>query len=171
MHLPSALMRYTVSFVVILCALSICVTSNARTPSQIQTVRYCDLIAKPDGFDGKLIRLRAEYDSGWEHSVFADDQYVKTWDTKKLVWVEFDSALASNTEPTILARFEKATWRPETDRDGRITDKSRSWRAELTVVGVFRKSNDPSFGFGHTNAYPFMIAVSKVERVGTLKKL
>ena len=154
-----------------LCAVSICVSSDAQTSSQIQTVGYCDLIAKPDRFDGKLIRLRAEYDSGWEHSVLADDKCVKTWDAKKLVWVEFERAMASNTKPAIMAQFEKSTWRPETDRDERIIDKSRSWRVKLTVVGVFRKSKDPEFGFGHTNAYPFIIAVSKVERVGTLKKL
>jgi hypothetical protein len=156
-------------FMLTLCVISICVPSNAA--SYIQTVHYCDLIANPDGYDGKQVRLRAEYDSGWEHSVFADDHCVKVWDTKKLVWVDFDSALASNTEPPIMTRFEKATWRPETDRDGRITDRSRSWRVNLTVVGVFRKATDTEIGFGHRNAFPFMITISKIERVGALKKL
>jgi len=159
------------SLMVMLCALSVCATSNAQSKWQVLVVRYCDLVANPDGYDGKQIRLRAEYDSGSEHSVFADDHCVKSWDAQKLVWVEFDSALASNTKAPTMARFEKARCRPETDRDGRIMDNSQSWRVELTVVGLFRKSKDPNFGFGHTNSYPFMITVSKVERVGTLTKL
>ena len=39
------------------------------------------------------------------------------------------------------------------------------------VVGIFHKATDTKFGFGHTNAFPFMITVSKIERVGALKKL
>jgi hypothetical protein len=149
------------------------VAINAQTApaSQISVVRYCALLAKPEAYDGKQIRLRAEYDSGWEHSVFADDKCVKTWEPKKLVWAEFDDAIASNTEAAIMARFEKSRWRPQTDRDGRITDKSRSWRVNLTVVGVFHKATDANFGFGNSNSFPFMITVSKIERVGALKKL
>ena len=92
-----------------LCALSVCGTSNAQSKSQVLVVRYCDLVANPDGYDGKQIRLRAEYDSGSEHSVFADDHCVKSWDAQKLVWVEFDSALASNTKAPTMARFEALT--------------------------------------------------------------
>jgi len=157
----------------IIVSLLIVVAANAQTtsPPEIPTVRYCDLLANPESYDGKQIRLRAEYDSGWEHSVFWDDKCVKRWEPKKLVWAEFDDAVASNTKPATLARFEESRWRPETDRGGRITDKSRSWHVDLLVIGVFHKATSTDIGFGHTNAFPFMITVSKIERVGDLKKL
>lgn len=149
------------------------VATNAQgsRASQIPTVPYCELITSPDTYDGKQIRLRAEYDSGFEHSVFADSRCVKVWDAKKLVWVKFDDHVDSNTNQAIATRFNNVQWRPETDRDGRIIDMSRSWRVNLSVVGVFRRSKDPNFGFGHNIVYPFMIVVSKIERVGKLKKL
>lgn len=145
-------------------------SAQSNTPSHTPTVRYCDLLSKPDAYDGRQIRLRAEYDSGFEHSVFADSRCVKVWDANRLIWAEFDDAAFSNTDVGTMTRFEQARYRPETDKDGRITDRWRSWRVKLTVVGVFRTSKHASFGFGHTNAYPFMIVVSKIERVGSLKK-
>ena len=118
MHLLSPLMKHVI-YIFIASPLFVA-GGNAQT--QIPVVHYCELVAKPDAYDGKQIRLRAEYDSGWEHSVFADDRCVKIWDPKKLVWVEFDDAVALNTKPALMERFEKSRWRPETDRDGRITD-------------------------------------------------
>ena len=154
-------------------SLLIVVAANAQQgfAPEIPIVRYCDLLAKPASFDGKQIRLRAEYDSGWEHSVFWDNKCVKRWEPNKLVWAEFDDAVASNTKLAIMAQFEKSRWRPEIDGAGRITDKSKSWQVDLVVVGVFRKATNTDVGFGHTNAFPFMITVSKIERVGALKKL
>jgi hypothetical protein len=164
-------MKNVISIFIASLLLAAAINAQTAPASQISVVRYCALLAKPKAYDGKQIRLRAEYDSGWEHSVFADDKCAKTWEPKKLIWAEFDDAIASNTEAAIMARFEKSRWCPETDRDGRISDKSRSWRVNLTVFGVFHKATDANFGFGNTNAFPFMITVSKIERVGDLKKL
>jgi hypothetical protein len=148
---------------------AVAIHAQSAPASQISVVRYCDLLAKPEAYDGKQIRLRAEYDSGWEHSVFADDKCVKTWEPRKLVWADFDDGIASNTQAAIMARFEKSRWRPETDRDGRITDKWRSWRVSLTVVGVFHKATDANFGFGNTNSFPFMIRSLKLNAWVLLK--
>ncbi len=94
------------SFVLLL-ALTSFVDANAQSASapQIPTVAYCDLLSKPDEYDGKRIRIRAEYNSGFEHSLFSDSACVNTWDTKKLVWVEFDESVNTNTKPKILKRF------------------------------------------------------------------
>jgi hypothetical protein len=175
MHLLSQKIRHVFSYLVFLVlTVTPCFSGTAperNSEPKIPLVHYCDLLNRPDTYDGKQIRLKAEYDSGFEHSVFADSRCVKAWDAKKLVWVEFADAAVSNTDRAVAARFDQARWRPEADRDGRITDMWRSWRVELMVVGEFRKSKDPSFGFGHKNVYPFMIMVTKIESVGTVKKL
>src|SRR2546423_4455605 len=101
--------------------------TNAQSKPAFEppTVRYCDLISNPDAYDGKQIRLRAEYESAFEASVFADSKCVKRWDPKKLIWVEFGDVAFSKTRATTLKQFEDARYRPETDKDGRIT--SRWW--------------------------------------------
>ena len=57
------------SFILLL-ALTSFVDANAQSASapQIPTVAYCELLSKPDDYDGKRIRIRAEYNSGFEHS-------------------------------------------------------------------------------------------------------
>src|SRR6266850_7948844 len=119
MHLLSIRMKFVLSNSILsLLTITIWfVATNAqgKRASQIPTVRYCDLITNPDTYDGKQIRLRAEYDSGFEHSVFADSRCVKVWEAKKLIWVEFDDRVDSNTNHAIATRFKNAKWRPETD--------------------------------------------------------
>jgi hypothetical protein len=165
------------SFVLLL-ALTSFVDANAQSAPepQIPTVAYCDLLSRPSDYDGKRIRIRAEYNSGFEHSVFSDSACVKAWDTKKLVWVEFDESVNTNTKPKILKRFREARFHQPVNERGEIDvekwqkEQWLNWYVELTVVGEFRKSKDPDFGFGHTNAYPFKLVVSKIENVGALIK-
>jgi hypothetical protein len=146
-------------------------TSQSISPPHIPTVGYCQLLANMDDYDGKQIRITAEYNSGFEHSVFSDHSCVESFDPKRLIWVDFDESLSSNTRPNTLAKFQAAQYRPETNKRGVITDQRKNWYVELTIVGILYKSKDPGFGFGHTNAYPQKLVVSKIERVGKLKKL
>jgi hypothetical protein len=165
------------SFILLL-ALASFVDTNAQSASapEIPTVAYCDLLSKPDAYDGKQIRIRSEYNSGFEHSVFSDSACVKAWDTRKLIWVEFDESVNTNTKPKILKRFREARFHQPVDEKGELDvekwqkEQRLNWYVELTVIGEFRKSKDPNFGFGHTNAYPFKLVVSNIEDVGALKK-
>ena len=150
--------------------------AQSTSESKIPTVAYCDLLGKPDDYDGKIIRIRAEYNSGFEHSVFSDSACVKAWDAKKLIWVEFDESVNVNTRPKTLKKFEAARFHQPVNDKGEIDvekwqkEQWLNWYVELMVVGEFRKSKDPDFGFGHMNAYPYKIVVSKIEDVGVLKK-
>ncbi len=141
----------------------------SRVP--IPTVGYCQLLANMDDYDGKQIRITAEYNSGFEHSVLSDHSCVKSFDPKRLIWIDFDDSLSTNTRANTLAKFQAAQYRPKTNNRGVITDQWKNWYVELTTVGIFYKSKDPSFGFGHTNAYPQKLVVFRIERVGKLKKL
>jgi hypothetical protein len=108
--------------------------------------------------------------------VFSDSACVKAWDTKKLIWVEFDKTVSTNTKPKILKRFKEARFHQPVNEKGELDvekwqkERWQNWYVELTVVGEFRKSKDPDFGFGHTNAYRFKVVVSKIEEVGALTK-
>lgn len=147
------------------------VNAQSASTSEIITVSYCNLLSKADDYDGKQIRISAEYNSGWEHSVVADQTCVERFDPKQLIWVEFADSVDVKTKPRILAKFRAAQYRPKTDKRGQITDLSKNWYVELTIVGMFHKAKNPGFAFGHTNAYPLMIVVSKIERVGKFRKL
>jgi hypothetical protein len=166
------------AFILMFATLASFPTANAQSTSasKIPTVAYCDLLRNPDDYDGKKIRIRAEYNSGFEHSVFSDTACVKAWDTKRLVWVEFDEPVNANTKPKILKRFKDARFhepindRGEVDVEKWQREQWLNWYVDLTVIGEFRKSKDPDLGFGHTNAYPYTLLVSKIEGVGVLKK-
>ena len=147
------------------------VNAQSASASEILTVSYCNLFTKADAYDGKQIRLSAEYNSGFEHSVVSDQKCVERFDPKQLIWVGFADSVDVKTKPGILAKFKEALYRPKTNKRGEITDQWKNWYVELTIVGMFHKSKDPSFGFGHTNAYPLMIVVSKIEKVGKSKQL
>jgi len=152
------------------------VDTQSASAREIPTVAYCDLLSKPDAYDGKRIKIRAEYNSGFEHSVFSDSACVKAWDTRRLLWVEFDESVNTNTKPKILKKFRKARFHQAVNDKGELDiekwqkEQWLNWYVQLTVIGEFRVSKDSNFGFGHTNAYPFKLVVSKIEDVGALKK-
>src|SRR5262245_16601493 len=113
MHLTLRMRRTALLSASILLAISSSVAAKPQSASPV-AVRYCDLISNPDAYDGKEVRLRAEYRSGFEMSYFADAKCVKRWDPKKLVWVEFDDVAISQNDPDIVKRFQNVLYRPET---------------------------------------------------------
>jgi hypothetical protein len=44
-------------------------------PPEIPTVGLCSLLAKPKDYDGKRVRVRAEYHAGFEYSYLDDTSY------------------------------------------------------------------------------------------------
>ena len=170
MHLSLDMRRITLIVGSILLATWTCIARTDTRSSEPPVVGYCDLISNPDAYNGKEIRLRAEYQSGFETSFFFDSKCVKRLDPKKIVWVEFDDLEISKNTPEIVKRFHDVLYRPETDKDGRMTSRWWTWYVKLQVVGLFQTATDSTGGFGHMGGYAFMLTVSRIENVGKLKK-
>ncbi|PYS82400.1 MAG: hypothetical protein DMF67_13035 [Acidobacteria bacterium] len=144
--------------------------ANAPQPSsEIPTVSLCALLSKPADYDGKEIRVRAQYNVGFEWSYFdssCKEYAIETtpyW-TANVVWAEFGESVKTATEPEIYEKFKQA-------RGLCCPDGWRTQQTELLVTGKFFKARSIGYeyGFGHEGRYAFKIVVDKVEEVGATK--
>ncbi len=105
-------------------------------------IPYCELMAKAPAFDGKTVRVKAMYETGFEKSVL--------------------SAPACAQSPTWLGLSKG--WEKQTDavvRD-RIKDLKWSVPLEVVAVGVFRTDGK----FGHMGMYSRYLLVDRFETAG-----
>lgn len=107
-----------------------------------QTISYCDLIENPGAFDGKLVRVRALYETDFEKSALTAPACATPL---PMTWVDFEAA-----------------WEPRTSwRVRRAMNAARSkWnvQTDVVLVGKFKAG-----AFGHNGMYPFLLQVYKVE--------
>lgn len=140
--------------------------ANARqsSTSEIPTVSLCTLLSKPAEYNGKEIRVSAQYHIGFEYSYFDDpsckDYAVETtpyW-TGNTVWAEFGESVEAATKPEVYKKFrEKANLCcPSGWRDS---------QAEVVVTGRFFKAEVEGEGYGHSGRYALQIIVNRVEKV------
>jgi hypothetical protein len=129
-------------------------------------VSLCSLLSSPADYDGKKIRIRAEYNLGFEWSYFDDasckEYAVKTtpfW-TANVVWAEFGESVNSSTEPAAYEKLKVA-------RSLCCPDGWRTRQTEMVFTGKFFKAGDK--GYGHEERYAFKLVVEKVEDVGESK--
>lgn len=143
-------------------------TPQSTSPSEVPTVSLCALLSKPTDYHGKEIRVRAEYNLGFEWSYFADDSCkdfaVETtpYLTANVVWAEFGKYVEASSKPEISQKLIKA--RSLCYPSGWCTS-----RTKMVVSGKFFKADDS--GYGHLGRYAFEFIVSKVEEVGDTKIL
>ena|SRR5215469_578696 len=117
--------------------------SAANDLADVQTVSYCRLIENPRAYDGKLVRVRALYETDFEKISLT----APTCTTPlPMTWVEFEGAWESRTG-----------WRL---RRG-MTAAGSKWNVQTDVVLVGRFKSGASFG--HNGMYPFLLQIYKVE--------
>jgi hypothetical protein len=108
-----------------------------------QTTSYCQLIDNPRLFNGKLVRVRALYETDFEKMALTAPACATPL---PLTWLDFESA-----------------WEPRTSwRRRRAMYAARSkWnvQTDVVLVGKFRSGGS----FGHNGMYPFLLQVYKVE--------
>ena len=124
-------------------------------PLNIPTVIFCDLIQRPDLYDGKEVRFRAKYLANSRVAAFGDP-YCTAKENR--TWVEFDgtSIKASSKAET----YQKVEEQILCGRCGAEKD----WReTELLVTGVFDASDT---GHGRLSRYRFRVTVKSVEEIG-----
>jgi hypothetical protein len=140
---------------------------TARSATEIPTVSLCDLMSKPNDYDGKEIRVRATYNVGFEWAYFNDTsckgRALKSTPFRyaNVVWAEFGNSVETSSRPEI---YEKFRW-----AEGFCCPEGwRTKHTELLVTGKFSKagSDDVGKGYGNDGRYAFQIVVDKVEEVG-----
>ena len=143
--------------------------TNATQPSKSETpiVSLCDLLSKPDDYNGKEIKVRAQYHIGFEYSYFVDPScknyaVVTTpfW-MGNVVWTEFDESVEVATKPEIYCNFRRLA-------SICCPDGWRDTEVELLVVGRFSKAINK--GYGHLGRYALQLVVGRIEEVSDTKK-
>lgn len=143
--------------------------TNATQPSKSETpiVSLCDLLSKPDDYNGKEIKVRAQYHIGFEYSYF-DDPCCKNYAVVTtpfwigdVVWAEFDKSVEAATKPEIYSDFKRLA----------SLCCASGWRdseVELLVIGKFSKASNK--GYGHADRYALQLVVGRIEEVSDTKK-
>lgn len=128
---------------------------QAKPKAQAQTIAFCDLVKKPEAYDGKEVKFRARYISTFEVSAFVHSDCE---DNPKRTWVEFDDTSVSHlTDPHLLTKVHEQVlccmWSGSSIRE-----------TEMVVTAVFHKPRNQ--GYGHSNEYCSMVTVKSVQEIG-----
>ncbi len=111
--------------------------------SDAQTVEYCELLNNPDAFAGKITRVRALYETGFEESAFTAPSCPTPLPMTR---VEFDRSWQSRTPWRLRHAIDGIKWGAQTD---------------VVFIGKLRTGGK----FGHMDMYPLLLEVYKVEAV------
>ena len=143
-----------------------------KTPEDIPTVAYCDLVREPASYDQKIVRVKVTYVVGFEASIMYDLTC-----SRKDTWVRFESVSETATNRSVLQKFRRLSdATPERTRDGGINYPTR--RVEVVWLGRFegvkpaQKIGEQTFslGFGHQNYYDYQFNVQRIEKVNPISK-
>jgi hypothetical protein len=111
--------------------------------TDVKTISYCQLIQNPRAFDGKLVRVRALYETDFEKMALTAPACATPI---SMTWMDFDAAWESRTGWRLRHAINGVKWRVQTD---------------VVVVGKFKSGGF----FGHNGMYLFLLQVYKVEAV------
>ena len=173
--LPFLLVQFLVSTVYV-------IPAYAQTRGGTLDSNVCDIAAKPQDFDGKLVRLRARIISGFE--VFAVEDADKR--CKDTLWLTYAGggpvasvSLGTNTPPVqrppVVLRedgqfklFEKclnAEMHPTSE--GSICVACRRYEVIATLTGRVDFAGEGRAGFGHMNGWKAQFVLQGVTEVKT----
>jgi hypothetical protein len=111
------------------------------------TVRFCTLVASPEQFDGRKVRVHAVYRSGFEWS----ELYCVACRDGRQMWLEFGESY----EP------------PRTRADRRALHGGHTLAGrtvDVVATGTFHAAGR----YGHRGAFDFLFVVERVERARLL---
>lgn len=108
-----------------------------------QTVPYCEIQKDPQVFGGKMIRVRALYQTNFEQSALTAPSCTTPI---PMTWVNFEKLWESRTHWRLSRAIRNVKW---------------GVQADVVFVGAFKAGRS----FGHMGMYPFELEVYKVEAV------
>lgn len=133
-----------------------CTTQKADIRSKPEadppTVAFCDLVADPTHYDGKVVRTEAIVAVGFEIGIVYDP---KCGEQQQRAWYDFDESTYKPDEPGWKAL--RSLLFPEKRGAGHYRG-----RAKAIMIGRFDASKQN--GYGHMNGYHFLFTIMRVER-------
>lgn len=131
--------------------LSACVITSSRAEpidvnlNDTPTVTYCELVKYPDRFHGKMIRVSAIYERGFEKSyLYAPD----CANGHREMWVGHDKSIVLKGES-------------EEAKRNRMVSGFGRW--SVTMVGKFLRATPPE-RFGHIGCCPYKFDIVRIEK-------
>src|SRR5688572_1250774 len=76
------------------------VGKEQKTPQEIPTVAFCDLVKNASLYEGKVVRVKASYYVQFEASEMSDSL------CDQVAWVNFDREIEKSTEPKLWKQFD-----------------------------------------------------------------
>lgn len=73
-----------------------------KTPEDIPTVEYCDLVREPTSYDQKIVRVKVTYVVGFEASIMYDLTC-----GRRNTWVRFEPMSETATSRSVLQKFRR----------------------------------------------------------------
>jgi len=165
------------STLLLLLFLSLVGSSQSANDRPLET-KLCDVMAKPDSFDGRLVRLRATIVSGFEVFAIKDPREDCQW-----IWltypgggpsasISFGEMTPSVRRPDITLRQDAEFKKLETLLEAEMHPRDRAsicmdckrFQVTATLTGridVAQKGR----GFGHLNGYPVQLVLASVTEV------
>ena len=138
------------------CALQGQVPSPSKSPDLdlggAQTIAYCEILSHPETFNHKTLRVRALYETDFERAALTAPYCSPGI---PMTWVGFEDRWESRTRRRLRHALANPKWRVQMD---------------VVFVGVFKADGH----YGHTDMYPFLFEVYKLEAVrpsGNLRPL
>jgi hypothetical protein len=108
-----------------------------------RTVPYCEVLNTPQAFAGKIVRVRALYQTNFEQMTLTAPSCATP---VPMTWVGFERSWESRTGWRLRRAINHAKWGSQTD---------------VVVVGRFQARGS----YGHMDMYPFLLEIYKVEAV------
>lgn len=114
------------------------------------TVKFCELVSKPDQYNEKIVRTRGNFWGNQENQVLYASECQSS---KEDAWVEFDRSYEYSDE-ALKKDFDRVLC-------PRVPCPVK--QAVLEVVGRFEGPNE--LGYGHLNGYQYKFTIMRVTKV------
>lgn len=126
-------------------------SSNVEKAQQQQpiTVRFCDLIARPDSFNGKIVRVQAIYESTWEWRRLYDETCLGP---QNYIWPVFECDTIETCE----------IFRKSLEKD-MVGNPFKGQKVQVTLVGRFRGHHQSRQRYGVQGGLQFQLEIVRIE--------
>jgi hypothetical protein len=124
-------------------------TQSSNSSEKIPTVRFCDLVARPELYDNKVVRVRASYLANFESAMFYD---LKCNDRENYV----EPTLACDTDESCKAIRDTISKNLEGDPFGGA-------RVELVMLGLLKRAKS-GHRFGGQDGFRLGFAITRIEK-------
>ena len=159
--------KYVLLLSIIVVAASYVSAQDASTPNEIPTVSFCELVAHPEAYDQKVVRVSVVYLAAFEGSIMREQSCKDALPS----WVEFDASYKSKTDRKVFKRFSRLTDTSPVQSGRNIDYPDRTVRVTWVgkFYGVLRTETVGSItrkrGYGHMGSYLYKFTVLKIDAV------